>query len=88
MTYEPTSGLTREGLRRIPEATAARLSMQQRKNLDSSNFVFPDKAPGPGSCPIPDVAHAQKALQLCGPRDVVKRKVCAKFPDMPVCKED
>jgi hypothetical protein len=85
MTYQPTSGLTSEGLQR--EVGAARLSTQQRKNLDSSNFVFPDKAPGPGSCPIPDVEHARKALQLCSPRDVVLRKVCAKFPGMPVCKE-
>ena len=85
MAFQPTSGLTSEGLGR--EVGAAKLSTQQRKSLDSSQFVFPDKAPGPGSCPIPDVGHAQKALQLCSPRDVVLRKVCAKFPDMPVCKE-
>lgn len=89
MSYKPTSGLTSAGLQRITaaDATAAKLSTEQRKNLNSSDFVFPDKAPGPGSCPINDRTHAEKALQLCSPRETVLRKVCAKFPDMPACKE-
>ena len=79
------SGLTAAGLRH--EVEAAKLSTDQRKSLNKSEFVFPDKAPGPGSCPIPDVAHAEKALQLCNPKSVVKEKVCSKFPDMPACKD-
>lgn len=54
------SGLTREGLRR--EVTAAPLSTKQRKSVPKSDFVFPDKAPGPGSYPIPDRSHAANAL--------------------------
>lgn len=80
------SGVTRQGIRAsVAETTAAPLSTDQRKNLDSSQFVFPDKAPGSGSCPINDREHAEKALQLCTPKDVVKRKVCAKFPSLPAC---
>lgn len=53
----------------------ARLSMQQRRALDPSDYVFPDKAPGPGSYPIPDRGHAEAALRLCH-RD--GEEVCAK----------
>lgn len=87
MGFTPSSGLS-SGVKRVAEVTAAPLSTKQRKNLDDSQFVFPKKAPGPGSCPIPDVGHAEKALQLCSPKDVVKRKVCAKFPSMPACQDD
>ena len=40
----------------------ARLKMAQRRALSKSDFVFPAKAPGHGSYPIPDRAHAAAAL--------------------------
>lgn len=40
----------------------AKLSYQQRKRLPKSSFVVPSKAPGGGSYPIPDAAHARNAL--------------------------
>lgn len=43
----------------------ARLSMGQRRALDPSDYVFPEKAPGPGSYPIPDRGHAEAALRDC-----------------------
>ena len=91
MTFKPTSGLTREGLRRIPEANAATLTTQQRKNLSKSSFVFPDKAPDSGSYPIHDRTHAANALARASGKPeyaAVKRKVCSRFPDLPACKGD
>lgn len=61
----------------------ARLSAGQRRGLSSSAFVFPDKAPGPGSFPIPDRNHALAALRLCarvpGSCGAVRAAVCRKF---------
>ena len=85
------SGLTSEGMNRIAttDVEAAKLSTQQRKSLPDTEFIFPDKAPGPGSCPIPDAAHGEKALQICrGDKDVIHRKVCSKFPSLPACEGD
>lgn len=42
----------------------AKLSAAQRRALPRSEYVFPDKAPGPGSYPIPDHSHAVAALLL------------------------
>lgn len=42
----------------------ARLSAAQRRSLPTSVYVFPSKAPGPGSYPIPDRAHAIAALRF------------------------
>lgn len=42
----------------------ARLSTAQRKALPKSAFAVPSKAPGPGSYPIPDKAHAVAAKRL------------------------
>lgn len=59
-----------------------RLDMKQRRALNSDDFVFPEKAPGPGSYPIPDRGHAQDALMLAKgkPEEAeVRSKVCAKF---------
>lgn len=42
----------------------ARLSAAQRRALPRGDFVFPDKAPGPGSYPIEDHKHAVAALLL------------------------
>ncbi len=68
----------------------ARLTTQQRKRLPTSSFVVPAKAPGPGSFPIPDRAHARNALarasQFGSPKvqAAVKRKVQAKFSTIRV----
>ena len=62
----------------------ATLDMKERRNLSPDDYVFPDKAPGSGSYPIPDRDHALAALRLSG-RDgaevqaEVRRKVCEKF---------
>jgi hypothetical protein len=40
----------------------AKLSTADRKALPRSDFIFPDKAPGPGSYPAPDEDHARDAL--------------------------
>jgi hypothetical protein len=42
----------------------ARLTMAQRKRLPKSAFAVPSKAPGPGSYPIPDKAHARAAKSM------------------------
>lgn len=58
------------------------LTTAQRRSLPASAFVFPDRAPGPGSYPIPDRSHAVIALSLSsGTKDAaaVRRAVCAKF---------
>jgi hypothetical protein len=58
----------------------AKLTTAQRKALPKSAFAVPSKAPGPGSYPIPDKAHAAnakaRASQFAGP--AVKAKVNAK----------
>ena len=41
----------------------AKLSTAQRKALPASDYVFPERAPGPGSYPIPDKGHAEAALE-------------------------
>lgn len=71
----------------------ARLSMADRRELKPEDYVFPEKAPGHGSYPIPNLDHAEAALRLCG-RDgpevcaAVRRKVCAKFgSQIPSCRQ-
>lgn len=58
----------------------AKLTAAQRKALPKSAFAVPSKAPGPGSYPIPDAAHAKnakaRASQFASP--AVKAKVNAK----------
>ena len=44
----------------------ARLTAAQRRALPKSAFAVPSKAPGPGSYPIPDAAHAKAAQRLKG----------------------
>ncbi len=39
----------------------ARLTAAARKALPKSDFAVPSKAPGPGSYPMPDKAHAMVA---------------------------
>lgn len=63
----------------------AALSTAARKRIPKSDFVFPDKAPGPGSYPIPDRVHAGNALARSSGKPeegAVKSAVYAKFPDM------
>lgn len=58
------------------------LSMSQRRALPPSAFVFPSRAPGHGSYPIPDRAHASIAIKdATGSADeaAVRRAVCRKF---------
>jgi hypothetical protein len=60
----------------------SKLSSAERKSLPSSAFVFPGKAPGSGSYPIPDRAHAANALSRASGKpeeSAVRRAVCAKF---------
>lgn len=60
----------------------AKLTTAQRRSLPASAFVFPDKAPGPGSYPIPDRAHAADALSRSSGKPeatAVRRAVCRKF---------
>jgi hypothetical protein len=42
----------------------SRLSMADRRALPKSAFAVPSKAPGPGSYPITDAAHARVAKAL------------------------
>lgn len=60
----------------------ARLSMDARRALPSSSYVFPSRAPGHGSYPIPDRGHAVAALRFAaGTADegAVRSAVCRKF---------
>jgi len=71
----------------------ANLTSKQRENLDKSDFAIPEKAPGPGSYPIPDKAHARNALarvaQFGSPSEIsrVRRKVHERFPEIGEGKE-
>lgn len=65
----------------------AELSTEQRKRLPKSDFCYPDKAPGPGSYPIPDEVHARDALaRSSGTPEEGHVRSCVerKFPDMEV----
>jgi hypothetical protein len=42
----------------------AKLTMAQRRRLPKSDFAVPSKAPGPGSYPINDKAHAEAAKRM------------------------
>lgn len=57
-----------------------RMTMQQSKDVPKGDFGVPSKAPGPGSYPMPDRAHAAnakaRAAQFASPS--VKAKVDAK----------
>ena len=60
----------------------ARLSAAARKGLPSSAYVFPAKAPGSGSYPIPDRGHAVAALRFAAGKPeegAVRAAVCRKF---------
>ena len=66
------------------------LTMEQRKAMPKSDFVFPEKAPGPGSYPIGDKGHAQAALGLSAGKPeeaAVKAAVYKRYPEMKGAKE-
>ena len=61
----------------------ARLTAGQRGSLSKEDFAIPEKAPGPGSFPIPDEGHVHAALIDChngadGDCDRVRAAVKAK----------
>jgi len=66
----------------------ARLTYQQRKRLPRGSFAIPSRAPGAGSYPVTDRAHARAALQRVhqfgSPAEhaAVHRKVKQRFPGM------
>jgi hypothetical protein len=66
----------------------AELTSKERARLPRSQFVFPERAPGPGSYPIPDEAHARNALARVSQHGTAeeKRRVRAavrrRFPEI------
>lgn len=66
------------------------LSASERKGLSKSQFAIPSKAPGPGSYPIPDAAHARNALARVSQHGTPEEKakvraaVKRKFPGIDV----
>ena len=68
--------------------TVARLTTKARKRLKKSDFAIPSKAPGPGSYPIEDRAHAARAkgrvTQYGSPSEKkqVRRAVAKKYPSL------
>ena len=70
----------------------APLTTRQRKALSKSSFVFPSKAPGPGSYPINDRRRAANALARVkqhgtpSQQATVRAAVCKRYPSMPSCK--
>jgi hypothetical protein len=100
--YQTVTGLTPDGIKRIAQAetraatlstkqvNAEVLTTQQRKGLKKSDFAIPSKAPGPGSYPLNDRAHAANALARSKGKPeeaTVRRAVCSRYPDLPACKE-
>lgn len=70
---------------------SAALTTKQRNSLSDEDFVFPDKAPGPGSYPINDRAHGANALARAKGKPefaTVKAKVCKRYGDLPECGGD
>lgn len=68
------------------------LTNKQRGKLDRSQFAIPDKAPGPGSYPIPDEHHARVALSYvmrygsATEQSQVRRAVARKYPNIEIGK--
>jgi len=65
-----------------------KLSTEARKHLSKKSFAIPSKAPGHGSYPIEDKAHARNALARVSQhgssaeKAKVRAKVHAKYPDI------
>lgn len=63
----------------------AKLTASQRKSMPKGSFAIPSKAPGSGSYPINDLAHARDALARSSGKPeaaAVRRAVVAKFPQL------
>lgn len=66
------------------------LTTKRRKKLPKSDFAIPEKAPGPGSYPIPDIDHARNALSRVaqhGSPTEKKRVRAAVFRKYPSLKD-
>jgi hypothetical protein len=64
---------------------AAVLKAKKRNSLPASSFAIPSKR----AYPIHDRAHAANALARASGKPeeaTVRRKVCARYPDLPACK--
>jgi hypothetical protein len=67
----------------------AKLTARQRRAIPKSDFAIPSKAPGPGSYPIEDRAHAKNALARSSGKPAaatVRRAVARKYPDLAKSK--
>jgi hypothetical protein len=68
--------------------TEKKLTTKGRKQIKPENFAIPSKAPGSGSYPIHDMAHARNALSRVSAhgtpseKAAVRRKVYAKYPGL------
>lgn len=68
------------------------LTAKKRSKLPDSAFVFPPKGDQPGRYPIHDRKHAANAMARVeqfgtdAEKAAVRKAVCAKYPDMPMCK--
>lgn len=63
----------------------SQLNSNQRGNLNQNQFAVPSKAPGNGSYPINDKAHARNALARSSGKPVagrVRAAVHSKYPDI------
>lgn len=75
---------------RVQEDT---LTTRERAKLPPSEFVYPEKAPGPGSYPIETREHAVDALARgadpanAGSLADIQKKVWAKYPDLKPGKD-
>ena len=69
-------------------AAMGHLDAAERKALPKGDFAIPENAPGSGSYPIPDLAHARAALSrvaangTAAEQQRVRAAVYAKFPQL------
>ena len=67
---------------------AEELTTNARKHISTRNFAIPEKAPGPGSYPVHDEAHAKAALHYVAihgtpeERKRVRLVVYTKYPNL------
>jgi len=54
------------------------LSTKRRKAMSRASFAVPRKAPGAGSYPIPDAAHARNALARVSQHGTVEEKAAVR----------
>lgn len=73
------------GMYQVTARQMAHLDAKERKELPKSDFAVPDKAPGSGSYPIEDKAHAKDALARSSGKTVMSKVIAAvhkKFPGL------